>query len=48
MAIYFAATDPQAKQQLSAVISDASFARYSEMAITVPGIVEHDTRLRPG
>jgi fermentation-respiration switch protein FrsA (DUF1100 family) len=32
MAIYFAATDPQAKQQLSAVISDAAFARYSEIA----------------
>ena len=32
MAIYFAATDPQAKQQLNAVISDAAFARYSEMA----------------
>ena len=31
MAIYFAATDPQAKQNLSAVISDAAFARYSEI-----------------
>jgi len=37
MAIYFAATDPQAKQQLSAVISDAAFARYSEMARHVTG-----------
>lgn len=32
MAIYFAATDVQAKQNLSAVISDAAFARYSETA----------------
>lgn len=32
MAIYFAATYPQAKQQLNVVISDAGFARYSEMA----------------
>jgi fermentation-respiration switch protein FrsA (DUF1100 family) len=31
MAIYFAATDPQAKQNLSAVISDAAFARYNEI-----------------
>ena len=37
MAIYFAATDPQAKQHLSAVISDAAFARYSEMARYVTG-----------
>lgn len=37
MAIYFAATDTQAKQQLSAVISDAAFARYSEMARHVTG-----------
>jgi len=32
MAIYFAATDAQAKQSLSAVISDAAFTRYSEIA----------------
>ncbi len=32
MAIYFAATDAQAKQNLSAVISDAAFTRYSEIA----------------
>jgi len=31
MAIYFAATDPQAKQNLSAFISDAAFTRYSEI-----------------
>jgi hypothetical protein len=37
MAIYFAATDPQARQHLSAVISDAAFARYSEMARHVTG-----------
>jgi hypothetical protein len=37
MAIYFAATDPQAKLHLSAVISDAAFARYSEMARHVTG-----------
>jgi len=37
MAIYFAATDPQAKQHLSSVISDAAFARYSEMARHVTG-----------
>ncbi|HED19749.1 MAG TPA: alpha/beta fold hydrolase [Gammaproteobacteria bacterium] len=32
MAIYFAATDPQAKQNLSAIISDAAFTRYSAIA----------------
>ena len=32
MAIYFAATDPLAKQHLNAVISDAAFPRYGEMA----------------
>jgi uncharacterized protein len=32
MAIYFAATDPLAKKYLNAVISDAAFPRYSEMA----------------
>jgi len=32
MAIYFAATDSQAKPNLSAVISDAAFTRYSEIA----------------
>lgn len=37
MAIYFAATDLQAQQHLSAVISDAAFARYSEMARHVTG-----------
>jgi alpha-beta hydrolase superfamily lysophospholipase len=37
MAIYFAATDTQAKHRLSAVISDAAFARYSEMARHVTG-----------
>ena len=31
MAIYFAANDQQAKQNLSAVISDAAFTRYSEI-----------------
>ena len=37
MAIYIAATDTRAKQHLSAVISDAAFARYSEMARHVTG-----------
>lgn len=37
MAIYFAASDPLAQQHLSAVISDAAFARYSEMARHVTG-----------
>jgi len=32
MALYFAATDPAAKQQLNAVISDAAFSRYSDIA----------------
>ena len=32
MALYFAATDPQARQNLDAVISDAAFARYGEIA----------------
>ena len=33
MALYFAATDPQAGQNLDAVISDAAFTRYSEIAL---------------
>jgi fermentation-respiration switch protein FrsA (DUF1100 family) len=37
MALYFAATDPQARQHLDAVISDAAFARYSEIARHVTG-----------
>ena len=37
MAIYFAATDPLAKEYLNAVISDAAFPRYSEMARHVSG-----------
>ena len=32
MALYFAATDPQARENLDAVISDAAFTRYSEIA----------------
>ncbi len=32
MAIYFAATDPAARKNLSAVISDAAFTRYSAIA----------------
>jgi hypothetical protein len=43
MAIYFAANDPRAKQNLSAVISDAAFTRY----VAVPHILERDSRLRP-
>ena len=37
MGIYFAATDPLAKAYLNAVISDAAFPRYSEMARYVSG-----------
>jgi alpha-beta hydrolase superfamily lysophospholipase len=37
MAIYFSATDPLAKEYLNAVISDAAFTRYSEMARHVSG-----------
>jgi len=37
MGIYFAATDPLAKEHLNAVISDAAFPRYSEMARYVSG-----------
>ena len=37
MALYFAATDPQAKQYLSAIISDAAFSRYKDIARHVAG-----------
>jgi len=37
MAIYFAGNDPQAKRHLDAVIGDAAFARYGEMARYVSG-----------
>jgi len=37
MALYFAATDPQARQHLDAVISDAAFTRYAEIARHVAG-----------
>ncbi len=37
MAIYFAATDTQARKNLNAVVSDAAFTRYSAMARYVTG-----------